>query len=71
MLLADLLPEAVRSRTTVHGGVHHRGTPEPGCAEQAALAWDHLTADGEERRDHPDYLPVWENPQRAEIRISL
>ncbi|MEY9933912.1 hypothetical protein ABH926_008575 [Catenulispora sp. GP43] len=42
-----------------------------GDIEQAALAWDHLTAAGEEWRDHPDYLPAWENVQRAEIRSSL
>lgn len=39
--------------------------------EQAALAWDHLTAAGEEWREHPDYLPRWENAQRAEIRQQL
>jgi hypothetical protein len=39
--------------------------------EQAALAWDHLTAAGEEWRDHPDYLPRWENAQRARIRQQL
>ncbi|GHK05426.1 hypothetical protein SY2F82_72230 [Streptomyces sp. Y2F8-2] len=39
--------------------------------EQAALAWDHLTAAGEEWREHPDYLPRWENAKRAEIRRQL
>jgi hypothetical protein len=39
--------------------------------EQAALAWDHLTAAGEEWRAHPDYLARWENVQRAEIRRQL
>lgn len=38
-----------------------------GDVEQAALAWVHLTAAGEEWRDHPDYLTRWENPQQAEI----
>ena len=42
-----------------------------GDMEQAALAWGHLTAAGEEWRDHPDYLPGWENAERAEIRNLL
>ncbi|GAA2314624.1 hypothetical protein Scani_48090 [Streptomyces caniferus] len=39
--------------------------------DQAALTWHHLTAAGEEWRSHPDYLPVWENAQRAQIRQQL
>jgi hypothetical protein len=39
--------------------------------EQAALAWHRLTAAGEEWRDHPDYLPAFENLQRAQIRQQL
>ncbi|WP_327749720.1 hypothetical protein [Streptomyces europaeiscabiei] len=39
--------------------------------EQSALARDHLTAAGEEWREHPYYLARWENPQRAEIRRQL
>lgn len=39
--------------------------------EQVALAWHHLTAAGEEWKDHPDYLPHWQNPQRAEVRRAL
>ncbi|MEV0641495.1 hypothetical protein AB0I77_42545 [Streptomyces sp. NPDC050619] len=42
-----------------------------GDIEQAALAWDHLTAAGEEWREHPDYLARWETPKRAEIRRQL
>lgn len=42
-----------------------------GDNEQAALVWHHLTAAGEEWRDHPNYLPAWENAQRAEIRQQL
>lgn len=42
-----------------------------GDDEQAAPAWHQLTAAGEEWRDHPDHLPVWENVQRAQIRQQL
>ncbi|MEU9849276.1 hypothetical protein [Streptomyces sp. NPDC047985] len=37
----------------------------------AELIWHLLTAAGEEWKDHPDYLPRWENHQRAEIRRQL
>lgn len=39
-----------------------------GDVEQAALAWDHMTAAGEEWKEHPDFLSAWENVQRAKIR---
>ncbi|MFG3585152.1 hypothetical protein [Streptomyces sp. NPDC047990] len=42
-----------------------------GDTEQAELAWNHLTAAGEQWRDHPDHLADWENPQQAQIRALL
>ncbi|MER6092473.1 hypothetical protein [Streptomyces bluensis] len=39
-----------------------------GDDEQAARAWHLLTSAGEQWKDHPDYLPVWENAQLARVR---
>jgi hypothetical protein len=47
------------------------GLLERDKSEQAAHTWHLMTAAGEEWREHPDYLPVWENAQRAEIRQRL
>ncbi|MGW7283918.1 hypothetical protein ACWGH4_00205 [Streptomyces sp. NPDC054847] len=40
-------------------------------AEGAERAWHLLTGAGEQWRDHPDYLSVWENPQLARVRQAL
>ncbi|MFF2571183.1 hypothetical protein [Streptomyces sp. NPDC058084] len=42
-----------------------------GDTEGAARAWHLLTGAGEQWRDHPDYLPVWQNPQLASVRQTL
>ncbi|MER5916431.1 hypothetical protein ABT124_40095 [Streptomyces sp. NPDC001982] len=39
--------------------------------EQATLTWDHMTAAGEQWKEHPDFLPVWENAKLAQIRQQL
>ncbi|MER0442973.1 hypothetical protein ABR738_00025 [Streptomyces sp. Edi4] len=40
-------------------------------AEAAERAWHLLTGAGEQWRDHPDFLPTWQNPQLASVRQAL
>lgn len=39
-----------------------------GDDELAERAWHLLTGAGEQWKEHPDFLPVWENPQLAQVR---
>ncbi|WP_128429417.1 hypothetical protein [Streptomyces cyaneus] len=42
-----------------------------GDTEQAARAWHLLTGAGEQWKDHPAFLPVWENAQLARVRQMI
>ncbi|MFE5596639.1 hypothetical protein [Streptomyces sp. NPDC056549] len=42
-----------------------------GDAEAAERAWHLLTGAGEQWMDHPEYLPVWQNPTLASVRQAL
>ncbi|WUD72112.1 hypothetical protein OG937_10640 [Streptomyces sp. NBC_00510] len=42
-----------------------------GDDEQTELAWDHMTQAGEQWKDHPGFLPAWQNAKMAQIRQMI